>query len=52
MRPSSLLALAALSISAVTHAQDGLLDPSFSTDGMVIYDAEGNEENGVDMEVR
>lgn len=52
MRPSSLLALAALSISAVTHAQDGLLDPSFSTDGMVLYDAEGNEENGVDIAVR
>ncbi len=33
-------------------AQDGLLDPSFSGDGKLVYDNSGNEENGVDIAVR
>lgn len=52
MRPSTLLVLLAVSLPFATNAQDGLLDPTFSGDGKVVYDSGGNEENGVAIAAR
>lgn len=52
MRYATLFVLSALLLPFTTNAQDGLLDPTFSGDGKVVYDSGGNEENGVAIAVR
>lgn len=52
MRLHILPCLIACSLPFALVAQDGLLDPSFSGDGKVVYDDSSNEESGVAIAVR
>ena len=52
MRFTPLCIAFALTLPFSSFAQDGLLDPTFSGDGKVIYDSGGREESGVDIAAR